>query len=122
MKMFRKADILFLLVLITLTFGGLLYSFRGGSDQVDIVQVRVAGELYKTIRTPGTYEIRGKDGKVHSIVHFDGKVAWVTNSDCPLKICEKTGKVGGGGKIICVPNKIVIEVGNTREKQDIQTW
>lgn len=39
----------------------------------------------------------------------DGKIR-VTNASCPDKICEKTGFIGSGQTIICVPNRITVVV------------
>ena len=51
------------------------------------------------------------------IVVKDKKV-WVDDSSCPAKICKKMGKISKTGQtIVCVPNKIFIQIiGENEEK------
>jgi len=117
MKLFRKSDFL----IIAFVFMILLVIFliiNIGNNESNFV-VKLDGKEILELKNPGSYEIKNTDGKLLTIVHFDGKFVWVSDSSCPLKICEKTGKVSKGGKIICVPNKIVIE---TKKTQELQTW
>ncbi|MBC8183577.1 NusG domain II-containing protein [candidate division KSB1 bacterium] len=59
--------------------------------------------------------VEGSMGKT-SIQIKDNKVC-VTHSDCPEKICVRTGWISNVGQIIvCVPNKVVIKIDG--EKQD----
>ncbi|ANQ53325.1 hypothetical protein XJ44_02155 [Thermosipho affectus] len=113
MKFFKRADIVLILIIV-------LFSviFFPKVSKNSIFVVKVNGELYLKLTKPGAYKIKDNNGKVLSIVHFDGEKAWITDSTCPLKICEKTGKIDKGGKIICVPNKIVVE----SKEQELQTW
>lgn len=95
------------------------------TDGVTYVEVRVAGKRTMLLTEPGTATVRGHDGKYVTTLHFDGERAWVENSSCPDKLCEKMGKVGVGGSIICVPNRTVIEVKGSDSgevKIDVQTW
>ncbi|ABR30086.1 hypothetical protein SU69_01135 [Thermosipho melanesiensis] len=112
MKTTKKSD-LFLIVLILIV---ILILFPKEDKNAKFV-VKVDGKVYLTLEEPGSYEIKNNN-KILTIVHFDGKNVWVTDSTCPLKICEKTGKITKGGKIICIPNKIVIE----SQEQELQTW
>lgn len=54
----------------------------------------------------GTFRFDGIDAEFEV---KDGKIR-VTNASCPDKICEKTGFIGSGQTIICVPNKITVSV------------
>lgn len=59
--------------------------------------------------------VEGSMGKT-SIQIKNNKVR-VTHSDCPEKICARTGWISNVGQIIvCVPNKVVIKIDG--EKQD----
>lgn len=117
MKLFRKTDFLIIVsVFVILLF--ILFTINLGNKGRTFV-VKLEGKEILELKNPGSYEVKSTDGKLLTIVHFDGNFVWVTDSTCPLKICEKTGKVSKGGKIICVPNKIVIETKNT---QELQTW
>jgi hypothetical protein len=54
-------------------------------------------------------EIEGKLGTAKIIIR-DGRVK-ITNSPCPLKICERKGWISKKGDfIICIPNRVVIRI------------
>ncbi|MDK2885499.1 MAG: hypothetical protein PWP54_57 [Thermosipho sp. (in: thermotogales)] len=117
MKLFKKSDflIIFFVLLVLLIF----FTVKTTGNEKGNFVVKLDGKEILELKDPGEYEIKNENGELLTIVHFDGEYAWVTNSSCPLKICEKTGKISKGGEIICVPNKIVIESKNT---QELQTW
>lgn len=74
------------------------------------------------IRVAGSYELHDGDKYLMKVV-FDGQKVHVENADCPLKICEKTGRVGPGGVIICVPNRVLIKFRKvSNEGVDVMTW
>jgi hypothetical protein len=46
---------------------------------------------------------------------------WITDAPCPQKICQRIGKISRAGSvIICVPNKILVEV-NGDSKQELDS-
>ncbi|SHH30807.1 NusG domain II-containing protein [Thermosipho atlanticus] len=116
MKIFKKTDFVIIIIVFLTIFIPLILK---NETNKGIFVVKLNGQEILELNTPGDYEIKDEKGKLLMIAHFDGKNVWVTDSICPLKICEKTGKISEGGKIICVPNKIVIE---TRKPQELQTW
>lgn len=74
------------------------------------------------IGVAGSYELHDGDKYLMKVV-FDGQKIHVENADCPLKICEKTGRVGPGGVIICVPNRVLIKFRKvSNEGVDVMTW
>lgn len=67
----------------------------------------------------GTYAIKGADGGVNILVIEDGK-AFLSEADCPDKLCVKQGSISKvGGSIICLPHKVVIEITGEGEKIQI---
>jgi hypothetical protein len=54
-------------------------------------------------------------------VEFHGNRVRVVESTCPLKLCVKTGWVGPGGTIICVPNEVIIFF-EEKTDYDTVTW
>ena len=51
----------------------------------------------------------GTQGEMTVYIH-DRKV-WIGSSNCPHKICMKTGKIEEGGQmIVCLPNRVVISI------------
>ncbi|MBO8160963.1 MAG: NusG domain II-containing protein [Thermosipho sp. (in: Bacteria)] len=117
MKIVKKSDVIIITIVIVILV--ILFSFNKIKNSNGEFIVKLNGQEILKLSTPGEYEIKNEKGELLTIVHYDGKYVWVTNSSCPLKTCEKTGKIEKGGKIICVPNKIIIE---TENSQELQTW
>ena len=106
--MFKKCDfivfgtiILLSLLLFILFFG------KGGRS----VTVTVKGETY------GKYSL-GRNEKVeiktelgtNTLIIENGE-AYFTDSDCPDKTCQKSGKINTEGEaIVCLPHKVIAEV------------
>lgn len=123
--LFRRADILLTVFLIVI---GLVMSFfltfgdagSGEGAKGARLEVSVDGEHYETysmardqritIRQAGhsnTFEI--KDGQVHMI-----------RSDCPGQDCIGEGFISGTGEtIVCLPNRVVLEVTGGEEEFDV---
>jgi len=128
-KFLKVTDIAFVTIAILLGIGW--YFFRLGHNHGNVpgkktLSVRIQGEEVFKVEEPGEFIIRNQEGKYVTTLHFDGNKAWVTDSDCPDKICEKTGKIGPGGSIICVPNRMIIEFKTDEKKEkkevDVETW
>jgi hypothetical protein len=50
------------------------------------------------------------NGGTNTLVVEDG-YAWMTDSDCPDKICEHMGKIHMNGQlIVCLPNGVIVTV------------
>ncbi|MCS7174762.1 NusG domain II-containing protein [Pseudothermotoga sp.] len=117
-RVLRKLDIL---LITALTFIFLVFYLRGASVNQS-VEVLVEGKTIMQIKAPGSYELRNGDKYLMKIV-FDGYKVHVEDSNCPLKICEKTGSVKSGGTIICVPNRVLIKFKkSTNAGVDVMTW
>lgn len=84
---------------------------RGNSDTADgpCAVVLIDGE--EAGRYPlsqnGSFPL---NGGTNTLVVEDG-YAWVTDSDCPDKICEHMGKIHMNGQlIVCLPNGVIVTV------------
>lgn len=54
---------------------------------------------------PSTVELE------HLTVHIEDGRVWVTDADCPDKLCEHTGAISRAGQqIVCLPNAVVISL------------
>jgi len=117
-KLFKKYDLLLVIVIVVGFF--VFYSTRSREGQS--IEVFVEGKLFMQITAPGTYELHDGDKYLMKVV-FNGQKVHVEDSNCPLKICERTGNVGPGGTIICVPNKVLIKFRtNVDTAVDVMTW
>lgn len=86
---------------------------RGGRTG-DTVKITVDGELYCEKKLSESCEI--KIGETNTAVIENGEV-YMKDADCPDKLCVRQGKISDTSKkIICLPNKVIIEV---TKKSDI---
>lgn len=106
----RYADICLIGVFLLVGIG-LLFSVLRRGHQGNQVIVQVNGEHIQTFwqEEEVTYTIKSNNGE--NILQISGGKVWLTDADCPDKICVNTGKIQHPGQsIICLPHKVVIEI------------
>lgn len=115
----KKKDII--LVIVVLLIAGVSYSvmhfMRLGEGH--FAQVSVDGKVQGTysLDKDRTIEIKSSKGK-NILIIKDGKVE-MKEADCPDKYCVKQGKIKNIGEtIVCLPNKVVIEIEKTSKGTD----
>ena len=108
----RKArnDVIFIasLLLVVLVFACVLFF---SAEEGNMVRVTVDGRLFGeySLLENKTVEIVNGDG-YNLLIIQDGK-AYVDTASCPDGICSSHRPVSRGGEsIICLPNKVVIEI------------
>ena len=106
-SLFRKGDIILLLVLLVAVVLSVWFALRPGGEEA---KVYVDGELRYTfsLSQDGEYDIL--DGRM-TIGVSGGRVS-VLRSDCPEQLCvHSAAQSVSGGLLVCLPNHVVIEVG-----------
>lgn len=106
-SLFRKGDIILLLVLLVAVALSVWFALRPGGEEA---KVYVDGELRYTfsLSQDGEYDIL--DGRM-TIGVSGGRVS-VLRSDCSEQLCVRSAAQSvSGGLIVCLPNHVVIEVG-----------
>ncbi len=81
----------------------------------DYAEVSVDGETVYELPLSENTEllIKGTDGGTNKLIINNG-VCYVTEADCPDKLCIKQGKISHNGEsIICLPHKLVITIRGT---------
>ena len=122
-KLFKKNDLI-LIIFLTLTsvvmlIGISLFSRKGATVVVSVDGKEVASF---PLDEDTVYNIGGYHGGENILEVKDGK-AHLTDASCPDKLCVNMGYISKTGQsIICLPNKVVIEIkGNTEEKNNFDT-
>lgn len=104
----KKRDLI-LIVSILLISIVLLLVLQLNKEPGAGVIVRVDGKevaRYPLTRN-GTYSL---NGGTNTLYIEDGK-AWLTDADCPDKLCVRQGKISKEGETItCLPNKLTVTV------------
>lgn len=114
----KRADYLFIGALFllgaVLLSGALLWPRHAGEQ----VRITLDGETY------GIYSLRKeqeiavmRDGRTVNVVEIsDGGVS-MRRAQCPDHLCIRQGRISAGGEtLICLPNKVVVEVVSENEK------
>ena len=100
----------FFIVALVLIFAFAIWLYPVFSEHGGKAQIK-QGEEIKTVslNKEENIELHGA-----TVCVFDGKIA-ITDSNCPDKVCVKTGGISKKGEsIVCVPNGIVITIDGKR--------
>ena len=108
--MIRKADIILAIIMIIL---GLIvsYTLATGNDAGDTVNIKVNGEMYAyySLSDDQTIDVE-QNGHINKITIKDGQVS-MAFSDCPNQDCVKHRAISGSAEtIVCLPNKVTVEI------------
>ena len=114
---FRKGDVL-AIALVALVALVVLICFLPKSQTGSVeAQVYQEGALLKTLPLDAdtSFDVVGK--YTNTITVENGKIA-ITASDCPGEDCVRCGWMEHAGRsIVCLPNKVVVEIRNDQTDQ-----
>lgn len=116
--MIRKADIILAAVLIVFGFAG-SYALTAGQEAGQMVCISVGGKEYAeySLLENRTVAI-DRDHHMNKITIKDGTVA-MTFSDCTGQDCVHQGKISKTSQsLVCLPNKVVVEIKGESPKYD----
>ena len=124
-KRFGRNDIILISVIVIISVALLLiwklvYLKGQDTDSDACVEVTIDGRVYGTypLSKDDTIEIKNGDGDVTNTLVIKGGVADMTSADCPDHLCVKKKAISKEGEsIICLPNKIVVEVDSHQNSQ-----
>lgn len=109
-----RADII--LIAALLVAGGIIAAILMlGSKGGDTVIVKVDGQVVKELQlnADAEYVIEGVDGGQNKLIIQDGS-AWMSEADCPDKLCVNMGRINRAGQsIVCLPHKVVVEIASS---------
>ena len=102
----KKGDIILFICIITASIA-LIAGFFMFSKSGETVLIKQGNDIY------GKYPL-DKDTEIvleHNTIAIKDGTAYVSNADCPDKICYKHVPINRRGEtIICLPNKVVVEI------------
>lgn len=114
MKLFRKADVLLILLMALIPVCMLAYNMvsamKYSGPSLSILR---DGEMYGTYPLSEDRTIEIGDTNICEI--RDGSVRMI-HANCPDQICVHSAAIGRlGGIIVCLPNKIILRIEDAEE-------
>ena len=109
---FKKDALLLIFILAAAAVLFIIFFAIRGCGSGGKVIVKVDGNVIKEcdINQDVVFNVEGYQGGYNTVEIKDGKV-FVTDADCPDKVCVKTGKVSEPGQtIVCLPHRVVVEI------------
>ena len=104
----KPADLI--LVVALLLLAGVLYlTLNANRQEGGVVVVRVNGVETErhSLALDGTFPLNGGT----NLLVIQGGQAWLSEADCPDKLCVKQGKIHYTGQVItCLPNRLTVTV------------
>ena len=108
-RYFRPGDLLAILLVFALAaalFGAFFAARRGGA-----AEIAIDGETVVTLPLDRDTVYPVISGDHHLTVHIEGGEVFVTDADCPDKVCEHTGRISAKGtSIVCAVARVSIRV------------
>ena len=112
-----KTDLILIAVLLLVVAGAALILFLSRMPG-DTVVVTVDGQLWGeySLSEDRTVEIKNGDG--YNLLVIESGKAYVRQASCPDGICSSHRPISHNGEsIICLPNKVVIEIRSSGSDQ-----
>lgn len=112
----QKKDIILIILIVCIALLAFLAHQVIGSDGAGKVTVKVNGKLEGTYSLSEDQEIKINGGT--NVLQIKNGKADMVEADCPDQLCVHQRAVSRQGEsIICLPNKVVIEVESSESSQ-----
>lgn len=115
MKMKTTHIIITLFALVLLCI--LAFWLIKNADTGTVAEIRVDGAVYDRINLAAvteSYQIELDTQYGHNTILVEPGAISVIDADCPDHVCIRQGKLTGGGlSIICMPHRLVIQIGGS---------
>ncbi len=114
----KRNDFILIIIILALAAAGLTY-MNFVKKNGDMVIVMVDGKIYKELplNKDTTLEIEGVGGGKNLLEIKDGH-ADVVDANCPDKLCVHQRDIDKNGEtIVCLPNKVVVEIESNEESE-----
>ncbi len=105
-KLITKKD--FILLLVVLIIGVLGIFLVNSANKGTMVEIKIDGKTVETLILQGDYIEKEINGV--TVCRENGEI-YVSEADCPDKVCVRSGKISKTGEgIICAPNRVAVEI------------
>ncbi len=114
----KKYDIIVILIILSISvFSYIIYQNTNAKDSPS-AEIYYYSELVETVALnrgiERVFSIKGKENVVFHLFE-DGSICF-EKSDCPDKLCIKTGKISKPGQFAaCLPNGLLLKIVSTND-------
>ena len=116
LKLCTTGDKILIAILILLAITS-LFAINMKRQPGETCSIEVSGKLIDHLKLSENRDLLVNGPIGETLIKIKNHKVRVTHSDCPEKICVKTGWIHKTGEfIVCVPNKVVIKIDG--EKND----
>ena len=128
MNILKKGDVILISIIaaaIVVSFAAISIYKNSGDDTHKVAVIKMKDRVIKridlnTVTKPQKVEISGES--IQIILVENGRIKF-EESDCPDKICVKTGWLSEKGDMaVCIPNSTLIKIEGQSEKVDVVTY
>lgn len=110
----KKSDIVLIIFLCIFAFS-FIFIFDFSKKNGTKVIVNVDGKIYKTLPIDNNTDLNilSKDGKVINVLKINNNKVNMEYATCKDGLCLKQGEIHNTNEtIVCLPNKVVVEINN----------
>ena len=118
----KSAKLILALLVVTAASAAFLL-LRPKDTAHPVAQITLDGEVVREIdldgvEEPWSFTVEGKTGLTNTILVEHGRIR-VDHADCPDQICVNQGFISDGATpIVCLPNKLIIQIAGGGEALD----
>lgn len=118
--MFRKKDFMLIAFIVVIAAVSALLIQLIQRDAGSAVRITIDGVLYGEYSLSEEQSISIDEELGYNRLVIKDNSVYMTDADCPDKYCMDYKPISkGGGTIICLPHKLVVEVTGTRDAQQL---
>lgn len=122
----KKWDWVIIIILIVISLMPLGIILKNENFQGDYyVLISVNGEDYEKMKLNKENDevIRIENGNYVNEICVNGREVYMKETNCPDRVCSRQGKISKVGEsIVCLPNKLFIEIKGERESEYILSY
>ncbi len=123
----NKNRLLSIILIVTAVFSAAVVIIKCFAvDEKKFAKIYQNGELVREIKldtldAPVEFDIKDRVGHVNIVRAERGRICMLS-ADCPDKLCVNQGWITNGVvPVVCLPNKVTIEITGTEKKTDAQS-
>lgn len=120
LNQFKKGDFIIFLTIIVVAITCMI-PFRKIQNDNLICEISVDNKIIHSFKLNNNFKqvIEINENKKNCTIIIENNCVWFSKSNCPDKVCIKSGKLTHSNQIVaCVPNKVIVKIIGNNDKID----